>query len=262
MQRRRQDWAAEEPWTTDDPWTADARGREAPAGGDGLARALGVVSVALGIAQIAAPRRIVHLVGVRDTERNRDTMRVAGAMAAVAGVLALDAVAARRWDQSAVSRPVVRHGRPVARSVTVRRPAEEVYAFWRRLENLPRFMDHLESVRAIGERHSHWRARAPAGMSVEWDAEIVIDRPNELIAWRSMPGSAVPNSGQVRFVGAPGHRGTEVHVELLYSPPAGKLGVIVARLLGEEPGQQVAADLRRFKQVLETGEIVYSGRAS
>ena len=312
MQRRRQDWAAEDPWSMDDQWPTDAREREAPSGGDPLARAMGVFSLALGVAQVAAPRKIVHLVGARDTERNRDTMvgiglreivsglgilgrprpagwlqarvggdvmdlallartlrsdhenrdRVAMAMAAVAGVLALDTVAARRGDHTTVSMPGVRHGRPIARSITVRQPREEVYAFWRRLENLPRFMEHLESVRTIDERHSHWRAAAPAGMSVEWDAEIVIDRPNELIAWRSMPGSAVPNSGQVRFVGAPGHRGTEVHVELLYTPPAGRLGVIAAKLLGEEPGQQVAADLRRFKQVLETGEIVYSGRTS
>jgi uncharacterized membrane protein len=140
----------------------------------------------------------------------------------------------------------------------LRLPPEEVYAFWRNLENLPRFMQHLESVRMTDERRSTWRARAPAGTTVEWEAETVEDRPNELIAWRSLPGSSVPNSGQVRFVPAAGNRGTEVHVELQYDPPGGKLGAVVAKLFGREPGQQVASDLRRFKQVLETGEVVHS----
>jgi uncharacterized membrane protein len=119
-------------------------------------------------------------------------------------------------------------------------------------------MRHLESVRVTGEGRSHWVARAPAGTTVEWDAEVVEDRPNELIAWRSLPGSEVPNSGTVRFALAPGGRGTEVRVELQYDPPGGKLAAVVAKLFREEPSQQVQDDLRNFKQVLEIGEVTLS----
>lgn len=144
------------------------------------------------------------------------------------------------------------------RSITVNRPVEEVYDFWRSLENLPRFMRHLESVTVTGDGRSHWVAKAPAGQSVEWDAETTEDRPNELISWRSLPGSDVYNAGTVRFMAAPGDRGTEVRVELEYDPPFGKLASKVAMLFREEPGQQVHDDLRHLKQVMEVGEIVLS----
>jgi uncharacterized membrane protein len=144
------------------------------------------------------------------------------------------------------------------RSITVRRPVEEVYGFWRNFENLPRFMRHLESVQVVDERRSHWKALAPAGQTVEWDAETIEDRPSELIAWRSLPGADIYNAGTVRFQPAPGGRGTEVRVTLEYDPPFGKLGSKVAMLFREEPGQQVQDDLRHFKQVMETGEIVLS----
>ncbi len=146
-------------------------------------------------------------------------------------------------------------GIAVQQSATVNRTAEDLYRFWRNFENLPRFMDHLQSVRTEGDTRSHWIAKAPAGTTVEWDAEITADQPNESISWRSLPGADVDNQGTVRFVSAPGGRGTEVHVELEYSPPAGAAGSIVAKLFGEEPGQQVAGDLRRFKNVMEAGEI-------
>ena len=143
-------------------------------------------------------------------------------------------------------------------TITVDKALEEVYWFWHDFENLPRFMAHLESVRVTGEGRSHWRAKGPAGRAVEWDAEIVEERPDELIAWRSLAGADVDNSGYVRFTPAPGGRGTEVRVELRYAPPGGSAGAAVAKLLGSEPGQQVLDDLRRFKQVLETGEVVRS----
>ena len=146
----------------------------------------------------------------------------------------------------------------VKKSVTVNCPREDVYQFWRDLENLPRFMLHLESVKTAGDRRSHWIAKAPAGKTVEWDAEIIEERPNELIAWRSLAGSDVRNEGAVRFTQAPGDRGTEVHVELQYDAPAGRAGATIAKLFGEEPSQQIRDDLRRFKQVMETGEIVRS----
>ena len=140
----------------------------------------------------------------------------------------------------------------VERSITVNRPQEEVYRFWRQLENLPRFMDHLESVTVLDEERSHWVAKAPAGTKVEWDASIQDEIENELIDWQSLPGSDVDNAGSVHFT--PVGEGTEVRVMLSYDPPAGKVGAAVAKLLGEEPEQQVEEDLRRFKQVMEAVE--------
>jgi uncharacterized membrane protein len=146
----------------------------------------------------------------------------------------------------------------VMETITINRPRNEVYGFWHNFENLPRFMAHLESVQVLENNRSRWKAKAPAGMTVEWEAETVEDRPNELIAWRSLAEAEVPNSGSVRFKDAPGDRGTEVLVELRYQPPGGKIGALFAKLFGEEPGQQVKGDLRRFKQVMEIGEVVHS----
>ena len=194
--------------------------------------------------------------------------RVAAATAAVIGITALDLLDAQRLRRTSNGSMggTTADGVPrrtdgatrVVRALTINRRPEEVYRFWRNFENLPRFMTHLESVQVISERRSHWQAKAPAGRSVEWDAEIAEDRPNELIAWRSLPGADVKNSGSVRFTHAPGGRGTEVRVELQYSPPAGALGALVAKLFGEEPDLQLHDDLRRLKQVLEVGEVVRS----
>ncbi len=140
------------------------------------------------------------------------------------------------------------------KSLTVNRPIEEVYKFWRNLENLPRFMKHLQSVSVTGDTTSHWVATAPVGTTVSWDAEITEDQPPRLIAWHSVGSTAVPNSGVVRFKAAPAMRGTEVTVMLHYSPPAGPAGAAVAKLFGEEPAQQIDDDLRRFKNLMEAGE--------
>jgi uncharacterized membrane protein len=148
----------------------------------------------------------------------------------------------------------VHRGLLVRKTYTINRTPEDCYRFWRDFENLPRFMSHLESVRNLEGNRSHWVARAPVG-TVSWDAELINDRPNELIAWRSVEGSDIDNAGSVRFRPAPGGRGTEVTVELNYEPPAGRLGVTIAKLLGEEPEQQVREDLRHFKQIMEAGEI-------
>jgi uncharacterized membrane protein len=145
-------------------------------------------------------------------------------------------------------------GIKVEKSVTVNRPVAEVYRFWRNLENLPRFMDHLEAVTVLDENRSHWKAKAPAGAKVEWDATIHNEVENELIAWRSLPGSQVNHAGSVHFTPLGTGNQTEVRVVLNYEPPAGKLGAAVAKLLGEEPSQQVQEDLRRFKQVMEASE--------
>lgn len=142
----------------------------------------------------------------------------------------------------------------VERSLTVNLPREVVYRFWRDFENLPRFMKHLENVEVTGDRTSHWIAKAPFGQSVEWDSEIYSEKENEYISWHSLPGSQIENSGTVRFRNAPDEQGTEVHVILRYDPPVGTASAAVARMLGEEPSQQVREDLLRFKEVLETGE--------
>jgi uncharacterized membrane protein len=145
-------------------------------------------------------------------------------------------------------------GIKVEKSVTVNRPPAELYNFWRNFENLPRFMNHLESVRVTGENRSHWVAKAPAGTTVEWDAEIYNEKENELIAWRTLENADVDSAGSVRFEPATGGRGTVVRVTLKYDPPGGALGALVARLFGENPEQQIDEDLRRFKQLVETGE--------
>jgi len=146
-------------------------------------------------------------------------------------------------------------------TTTVTRPPEEVYAFWQRLDQLPTFMAHLDEVRVTGERRSHWKASAPFGRDVEWDAETTDDVVGQRIAWRSLDGADVPNSGEVRFVPAPGGRGTEVHVTMSYEMPGGALGKAAAKYFGEEPAQQLDDDLRRFKQVIETGEVIRSDGA-
>jgi uncharacterized membrane protein len=183
--------------------------------------------------------------------------RVTAAAAAVAGIAALDlytSVRLSRGNQDGAREEAMQ----AKTAVTIRHPVEVVYGYWRDFSNLPSFMNHLASVQVHGNGRSHWTANAPAGRTVEWDAEIVEDKPNERIAWRSLEGSQVPNSGVVWFTPAPGDRGTEVRVELTYDPPAGVLGKVVAKLFGEEPQQQVTDDLRRLKQVLETGQVVLS----
>jgi uncharacterized membrane protein len=267
--------------------------------------------VGLGLAQVIAPGGMSRLVGIKNDDRNRTTMRLLGmreishgvailskqqpekavwsrvagdaldlallgvalanpdnergrtlfATANVLAVTALDVAAAKTLSRQPETRANAGADRGIIhtkKSLTVGRPAAEVYAFWRDFENLPRFMRHLESVTVIDEKRSHWKAKAPAGKSVEWDAVITEERENELIAWRSVAGSDVHNAGSVRFMPAPGGRGTEVRVDMEYEPPLGKIGSKVAMIFREEPGQQVEDDLRHFKQVMELGEIVYS----
>jgi len=151
----------------------------------------------------------------------------------------------------------VRHeqGIVVRRSVTINQPASELFAFWRKFDNLPKFMYHLDRVDVLDDKHSHWVAKAPLGQSVEWNASIINEKPGELIAWQTDPGADVDSAGAVTFKPAPAGRGTEVHISLSYMPPAGKVGSMVAKLFGEEPSQQIESDLRRFKMLMETGEI-------
>jgi uncharacterized membrane protein len=171
-------------------------------------------------------------------------------------------------------RASVKHGAgiKVEKSVIIDKPVEELFRFWSDFENLPRLLNHLESVRAIrgqsnpidqirqprqtgqtGQRRklSHWIARLPAGMKIEWDAEIINEAPNKLIAWRSLEGAPIPNAGSVRFEKSPDGRGAEVKVAIEYAPPVGKIGSLLAKLFGEDPERRVAEDLRRFKQFME-----------
>jgi uncharacterized membrane protein len=239
----------------------------------GLMRAIGVREIATGLGILSRPRPagwvrarvggdVLDLALLGAALRSDDAAkgRVAFATAAVLGVTALDVMCSERLSEKSGTTTRGREAAKtdVRRAVTIRRSQEEIYRFWRNFENLPRFMYHLEEVRVIDDRRSHWVAKAPAGSRVEWDAEIIEDRPNERIAWRSLPDADVANWGTVDFRRASGDRGTEVHVRIHYDPPGGKLGALVAKLFGEEPGEQVADDLRRLKQVMEVGEVVRS----
>lgn len=157
----------------------------------------------------------------------------------------------------APSRIVVKgdRGVKVTRAVTIRQPAEVLYRFWRDLENIARIAKHPVVIQRVSDLASHWAVSAPGDRKVEWDAVIINDDPGRLIAWRSREDAEIPNAGTVRFEPAPGDEGTEVTVSLEYNPPAGKLGAWLAKLTGEEPAQQVAEALRRFKALMEAGEI-------
>lgn len=143
----------------------------------------------------------------------------------------------------------------IGRSVTINRPCEELYEFWRDFRNLPQFMRNVHSVTIQDETHSHWVIEAPAGKTVEWDSQITHDEPGRLIAWQSVEGASVRNSGKVEFLDSPDNRGTVVRVTLTYDPPAGAVGKLIAKLFQKEPKIQARQDLRRFKQLMETGEI-------
>lgn len=145
-------------------------------------------------------------------------------------------------------------GLRIDEAVTINRPRAEVFRFWRDFSNIERFLQHVESVRPAGDgSRSHWIAKGPGGASIEWDAEIVNEKENELIAWRSLEGAEVPNAGSVHFEDAVGGRGTEVRVEMLYTPPLGSVGAFIAKLFGEDPANQIRADLKRLKAQLEAG---------
>ncbi|HKX30815.1 MAG TPA: SRPBCC family protein [Blastocatellia bacterium] len=264
-----------------------------------LARGLGWFSLGLGLAEVAAPRELSRLIGIRGdhdrviramgmreishglgilipsrpatavwTRVGGDVMdlaflgaaysrprikqeRLVTATAAVAGVAALDLYCA--WQ---LTRNGGRGAIDVQKSVIVNRAPEELYRFWRSFQNLPNFMAHLESVQTTGANRSHWVARGPAGKRIEWDAEITEDRPNQLIAWRSVENAKIDHSCSVRFERAPGGRGTVVKLEMHLEPPGGALGKAMAKLFNRVPELQVQEDLRRFKRLIETGEII------
>lgn len=148
-----------------------------------------------------------------------------------------------------------KHAVKVEESVFVAADQVTLYKFWRDLSNLPRLMSHLESVTELDSKRSRWVAKAPAGFKVEWEAEIISERENELISWRSLEGSEIPNAGSVWFTRDSSGAGTNVKVSLMYHPPAGKLGGYIAKLFGEEPSIQIKDDLNRFKMAAEAGRL-------
>jgi uncharacterized membrane protein len=276
-----------------------------------LARGLGWFSLGLGITQLAAPRTLARMIGVRPDRvsdktmraigareiatglgilsrsrpagwlwarvlgnvmdlgllerslrsRRADRRRVAGAAATVLGVTVLDSLAGSGLSRAAREGRLpapMSWGKPAMEAITVNRSREEVYRFWRDLHNLPRFTSGLEAVEIIDDRHSRWTARLPAGASVTWESEITADRPDELIAWSSREHAGLSTYGSVRFMPAPGERGTEVRVSMGYAPRGGLFSRAFAKLTGKVARHKVAADLHRFKQLMETGEVVKS----
>jgi uncharacterized membrane protein len=232
-----------------------------------VVRAIGVRELAAGVgiltqsrpafwlwARVAGDIMDIALTSAALADPRNARGRLAATLSSLAGVTAVDATSAQELSGADGERDAQR----VVKAITIRRSPDDVYRFWRDFQNFPSFMSHLESVRVVDERRSHWTASGPAGRSVEWDAEITEDQPGQRIGWRSLPGAMVSNSGSVSFRAAPGGRGTEVRVEIEYAPPAGQLGSLVARLFGQEPRQQVQADLRKLKQVVETGEVIRS----
>lgn len=189
------------------------------------------------------------------TRTGERRMRTTAATLAVLGITGLDVYAAARTGKQQHGK-----GKPgplvLRASTTINKDPDEVYRFWRDFENLPTFMLHLREVSEESDGTTRWVANAPIRRKVSWRAEITGDEPGRRISWKSLKGADIDNSGTVHFAPAPGDRGTEVRVVLHYDVPGGRIGRLVAKLLGEDPEQQVRDDLRRFKQVMETGDIV------
>jgi uncharacterized membrane protein len=247
-----------------------------------LLRTYGMREIAAGVGILTRPKptywmwnRVIgdaiDLLSLQNASRTEgnDKARLRMAMLAVAGVTALDIVCSARLTSE--KNPAAGHDEgsfsldePGAREntlramVTVNRPIEDVYEFWKNPQYYPQFMSKIESVQLLGGGRTHWKVKAPAGMSVEWDAEIISDRQNEEIIWTSTSESSVSNLGRVFFRSAAGNRGTEVHLEISYEPKGGAIGSKVAKLFAMIPKTQVQNDLRRFKQLLEIGEVLQS----
>ena len=193
------------------------------------------------------------LLGAALRSRDANPTRLAAAATAVAGVAALDLYASKAELQSSIAQ--AEQDVPVHTSLVINSTPDEIYGFWRKLENLPRFMSHLESVTELDERRSEWSARLPGGMQLRWQSEIVEDQPGRLLSWRTIAGSEINHVGSVRFEPAPGDKGTQVHVEIYYGMPGGSTAARAAQLVSVAPEAMVLEDLRRLKQLIETGEI-------
>ena len=247
-----------------------------------LLRVYGVRELAAGLAIVSRPKptywmwnRVlgdtIDLASLGRAMKNpeSDKARLTAATVAVLGVTVLDILCSVRLtrigsanagrDEGSFEMPEASDGNAVVGAVvTVNKPVEEVYAFWKDSRNFPRFMNAIDSVQPIGERRAHWKIEGPAGLAVEWDAEIVADTPNEMISWRSVDAAEIQNTGTVRFRRAAGGRGTEVQLEADFKPRGGPIGAKVTKILSTIPKTQLSMDLRRFKQLIELGEVVKS----
>jgi len=237
-------------------------------GKHGLVRVLGIREIAQGVGILSRRKPVgwlwsrvfgdavdLAVLGKAAASPHTNKRRIAAAAAAVTGVTVLDFKASQTFTEiaDAIEDDDSIH---VAKSLIINKPPDEIYRFWRDFKNLPRVMEHLQSVEITDSKRSRWVAKGPVGKTIQWEAEITEERPNEMIAWRSIEGSTVEHAGSVKFEPAPGGRGTLVRVELSYRPPAGRVGATVAKLLGEEPQLQLEEDLRRLKQIMEAGEII------
>ena len=246
-----------------------------------LLRAYGVRELAAGVGILTRPKPTYwmwnRVIGdAVDLKSIRNAMEVEGndrsklklAALAVAGVTALDIVSSMRLTSEASPAAGEDPGsyktadtdseNVIAAVVTVNKPVEEVYNFWKDPRNYAQFMDQMESVNPTTGGLSHWKIKAPPGLSVEWDSQITQDIPNQLIRWTSIDGANVDSTGTVRFRTAPGNRGTIVSLEVEYKPKAGPLGAKIGKLFAAIPKTQMQNDLRRFKQLMEIGEVVKS----
>lgn len=303
--------APESSETRQDTDRANARRPSSANGAAGLSQALGWLSVGLGLAQIAAPRRVARLAGMADAQdtealmramglreiatgagilmrsnpapwlwarvggdaldlallnsakasQHADHQRLAAATAAVVGITAADAYCGTRLAlASRLGSADTVEPQPVQAmaTITVNAPIAQIYQAWDGFQALPRFMASAATVEVAGERQSQWTANVPGGLSLEWDILITESIPHERIAWRTTADSFLTADGDIRFRPAPGDQGTEVRVDARFSPPGGELGRKIGDLFADAIGTKLQQDLRRFKQLMEIGEIVMS----
>ncbi len=254
------------------PQPGTARGRH-----DGRTMGRALFHLALGVTELLAPDALARLIGLRPSFTTRTATRALGARHLWIGYGTMQAHF-RRVPQATSRITVLEASTPDAtvahtthasaelrtarHTVTIARPASELYAVWRDFANLPAFMHELQAVTAVNPSRSLWVARAAGGATVSWETEIVADVPGELIAWQSVPGAAVQSAGTVRFVPTPSGRTSLVHLSVRYTPSIGALGEVVAKLFRVEPGQQVAADLDAFRMLMDGSTLTDGGVAA
>ncbi len=232
--------------------------------GAGVMRAVGARELASGVgiltqrrptgwlwSRVAGDAMDLALLGTAARRGTNARSRIGIAGAAVAGIAVLDLLTSMKSPEHQALGSTVE----LEKTIIINRTPDECYRFWRDLEGLPRFMRHLDTVEVVDERVSHWVAKGPFGYRVEWNSELYADEAGQFLAWRSVEGSEVDTEGSVRFERAPGGRGTLANVWMRYRPPGGAAGALVAKMFGSDPAQQIDEDLRRFKWLLETGEI-------
>lgn len=216
---------------------------------NGIGLLSGRAPTAFSVARIAGDALDLALLGTAVRSQGVRPIRAALAATAIAGITALDIFAAQQSRRDAVAR--ARGPRSVNCQIDIDSSPDKLYAFWRDVENLPRFITHLRAVQPIGKGKTHWIINAPAGLLIEWDIEIVDAQPGRLLAWRTLPGSSVNHYGVIAFTPLPDDRGTRINLDLEYSAPSEPVSAALARMLGGNPAVQIAQDLRRLKALIE-----------